>query len=348
MLLKTSTYSITASLRQTVALLQSQLARGQKEITTGRHADLAIALGVRASESYAINDIHDALEATLGSNRVVSTRLDTTQAALSALLSDAQQMRSSLVVTRTTGGERAAIITQASQSLTTFIGKLNSSNADGFLFGGVSTDQEPIANYVAVPPSAAKLALDAAFSATFGFTQSDPAVASITSAQMQSFLSGPFDALFSDAGWKSDWSSASDVVLHSQIGLSVSTDASISANEPAMRKIASAYAMLSDIGAQQLSNDAYNVLVETAMDTLDSGIRDLMKTRARVGVMQNTVKNASDTMATQKDYFDAQLQDLEAVDPTEATTRVNNLMTRIETAYTLTARINQLSLTKYL
>jgi flagellar hook-associated protein 3 FlgL len=42
------------------------------------------------------------------------------------------------------------------------------------------------------------------------------------------------------------------------------------------------------------------------------------------------------------------IQKLEGADPYEASTRVSTLMTQIETSYALTARIQQLSLAKYL
>ncbi|MEK4035338.1 flagellar hook-associated family protein [Methylocystis sp. IM3] len=311
-------------------------------------ADLGTALGVRASQCFSVAGLRDTIDATLASNQVVATRLDTTQVALSALRADAQNMRATLMSAQTDGGEPTAIIKQADQALATLMAKLNSSNADGFLFGGISIMQEPIADYFAKPSQPNKLALDAAYETAFGFTQSNSAVSSISPTQMQGFLTGAFAQLFSDAGWKSDWSSASDSVLRAQVSLSVTMDASVSANEPALPKIASAYAMLTDLGAERLNRDSYAVLLKAAMDTLDIGVGMLTNIQARVGVMQNSVKNASDVMSIQKDGLDTQLSELESIDPTEAGARVNELMTRIETAYTLTARISQLSLTKYL
>lgn len=44
MYLSTSTFSMTASLRRTLGLLQTDLARGQKEVSTLRHADLGSAI----------------------------------------------------------------------------------------------------------------------------------------------------------------------------------------------------------------------------------------------------------------------------------------------------------------
>jgi flagellar hook-associated protein 3 FlgL len=50
----------------------------------------------------------------------------------------------------------------------------------------------------------------------------------------------------------------------------------------------------------------------------------------------------------QIDIFKTFLNELEGVDPYEASTRVNALISQIETSYALTARIQQLSLTRLL
>jgi flagellar hook-associated protein 3 FlgL len=64
--------------------------------------------------------------------------------------------------------------------------------------------------------------------------------------------------------------------------------------------------------------------------------------------MQSAVTNANQRLAVQGDALQGRLGDLEDVDPAEAATKVNALMTQIETAYRLTARISELTLAKYL
>ena len=50
----------------------------------------------------------------------------------------------------------------------------------------------------------------------------------------------------------------------------------------------------------------------------------------------------------QATLFEKHILDMEGVDPYEASTRVADLLSHIETSYALTARIQQLSLVKYL
>lgn len=344
----TSTFTISTALRRTLAELQTDLARNQKELSTGRHADLGLSLGLRAGRSYSLADAYDTTQTILSTNNFVSSRLDTTQAALSSLLSNAQGMRATLLTARTDGGERGAIETQARAGLSNFISTLNGSDGGSYLFAGVNSDVPPINDYFADPPAPAKTALDAAFRATFGFPQTSPDVSNITSAQMKAFVSGPMAALFDSAGWKNDWSNAADRPLRSQISLSMSIDSSVTANDPALQKLAMAYAMMSDLGGSGMNASTYQTLIEETTKIIDESIGLVTKMQARVGVMQRNISIANGTMTVQSNAIETQLNNLETVDPAEAAARVNSLMTQIETAYSLTAKITQLSLAKYL
>lgn len=343
-----STYSSTASLRLTLGRLQVEMARRQQELATGRRADLAASLGAQAGRSYSIGDAIATISTIQSTNQLVSARLDLTQTSLDALAAAARGMRATLLAAQTDGGEPAAIVTQARNALSALIASLNSSDGGAFLFAGANAAVAPIANYFADPPPANKRALDAAFVAAFGFSQTDPAVAGITSTQMESFLSGRFRDLFSPAGWKADWSVAADEPLRSQVSISLVIESSVTANDHALRKLAEAYAMVGDLGAANMNGDAYRVVLRQAMQTIDSAIDHLTRTQARVGVMRGTVRNASETMNVQSAALQSQLHDLEAVEQTETAARINDLMTQIETSFTLTSRISQLNLARYL
>jgi flagellar hook-associated protein 3 FlgL len=344
----TSTYTINTSLRRTIVDLQSELARGQKELASGRHADLGVALGMRAARAFSVSGMNDAVQTILSTNKLVGMRLESTQTALASLKDTARNAYTTLLAALNDGGDRAAIETQARAALGTFVSTLNSSDGEAFLFGGINSGAPPINDYFATPPSANKIALDAAFMTFFGFPQTSPAVSGITPAQIQAFLDGPMSALFSSPAWNADWSNASDQPLRSQISVSLTIESSVSANDPALQKLAMAYAVMSDLGAEQMSAATYRTVLQNASKTIDQAVRSLTKTQARVGVMQRNLNVANETMAIQSGALQSQMNDLEGIDPTEAATRVNGLMTQIETAYSLTAKISQLSLTRYL
>ena len=84
------------------------------------------------------------------------------------------------------------------------------------------------------------------------------------------------------------------------------------------------------------------------MSLVGESMSDLANLSSSTGIVENRVKNASERIDMQVDLFETNIQDLEGVDPYEASTRVSTLLQQIETSYALTARIQQLSLVKYL
>jgi flagellar hook-associated protein 3 FlgL len=342
-----STATLNSSLRLSVLDTQARLVQAQQEASTGRVADLGLALGSGAGRDFALASSQQDIQTITATNKLVTIRLDTTQSVLTNLSGDASKLRSTLVSALTDGGDRTAIRTQAGFALGAFTSGLNSTDGASYIFGGINSDKPPIADYAATPVSANKQAVDQAFSTYFGFSQSDPKVASITAAQIQGFLDGPLTALFSDPAWK-NWSSASNEPIQSRIDISQTANTSVSADDPALQKLALAYTIVNGLGAENLSADAYNAVIKTAAQNIDAGVTGLTQTQAAVGVIQKSVSDASDKLAAQDTYLSLAIGSLENVDPYQAATQVNSLTTQLETSYTLTAKIQQLSLSKYL
>lgn len=343
-----STASMSNALTSSIVGLQKRLSVAQKEVTTGQHADLVGDLGSQFTRDSSMHLSMSDIDAVTTSNNVVSSRLAVTQTSLQKLSTDAQDMLKALVPAQGGIVDAAGFTQQAKSSLGDMISTLNVSDGGVPVFGGVNGDKPPIADYFGNPTSAAKSAFEGAFTSGFGFSPSDPRVSTITGAQMSAFLSGPMANLFSAANWTANWSSASDQPLQNRISLTRTSDTSVTANESAMQKLAAGYSMLSDLNLQNLSTDALQAVVSTATNYFSQGVSGLTNLQQRVGVMQSDVHGAQDNLATTKDLLSTQIGTLENVDPTQASVTVNNLMTQIETSYALTARIQQLSLAKYL
>lgn len=345
----TSTPSLTGGLRQSVLELQTQLSKAQVEVSTGRVDDLSLSLGRRAAHDYSLGISANDLEAISQSNSTVSGRLDSTQTVLTSIADTAQKFLETLAEARSGGQNNTiSVVNAATNGLKSLISELNTSVGGVHLFGGINSSVAPIADYFASPAQANKQSVDLAFSTAFGMSQSDPAVNSITAAQMQTFLSGAFSSLFSSSSWSADWSSASSQPLQSRISINQTADTSVSANDPAFQKLAMAYTMVADLGAADLGDDAYQEVLKLATDTMSEAISELIGVQASVGLMQSSVSNANNTISAQKSAIGIQIGSLENVDPYEASTRLSNLTTQIETAYTITGKIQQLTLAKYI
>jgi flagellar hook-associated protein 3 FlgL len=343
-----STQTLSSALRNSILNLQSQLSQTQSEISSGRIVDLGVTLGAKVSEDYNLSFRGADIKSIIDSNSIVSARLGATQNALSSLSEAAQSFLNSLVAAQSNGSDAATIQNQASTNLKSLISTLNTTWNQDYIFGGINTNSPPMVDYFANPPSTNKQAVDQAFTTFFGFSQSAAGVGSITASQMQSFLSGSLSSLFSSANWGNDWSSASSQQIQSRISLSQSVSTSISASDPALQQLTMAYTMVADLGTANLSDPAFQTVVQTATQTLQQAVSGLTQLQASVGVMQHNVSSANQMMSLQQNAITTQIGSLENVDPYEAATRLNNLMTQIEMSYTLTARIQQLSLSKYI
>ena len=325
--------------------MQSDLVKAQKEATTGTVADVGLALGGRTAQAVTFSRDLDRLNVIIDSNALVTARLTSTQNSLGQLSDVAQDLLTALTAT----GDSSSTITHdagkaAVQQLTSI---LNTSVNGEYLFAGTNTDVKPVDDFTAAG-SPAKAAFDASFVAYFGFTQNDPAAASITATQMDNFITTSVEPQFLGSGWQTNWSNATDQQITSRIALNDTTQTSVSANSDSIRKLAMASAMITGLLSSNISQAARNSVVTRSMSLVGETLGGLGQLQSQTGLVQKRVSDASDRMKTQVDLFEKHILDLEGVDPAEAATRVADLTQHIETSFALTARLQQLSLLNYL
>lgn len=166
---------------------------------------------------------------------------------------------------------------------------------------------------------------------------------------MKTFLDGAFASVFGSANWTTSLSQASDQNITSRISTNERIETATNANEEPFRLLASVYSMMADLPVEQLGEGAYLTLVDTAMELVgkasNTGLTDL---RASLGTSQGRINAANERIDVQKGLLNEHVVALEGVDPYEAQVRVNTLLTQLETAYALTARLQNLSLLKYI
>ncbi len=342
-----STAAMSQALRYSMLRSQSDLVTAQKEAGTGKLADTGLALGARTSQLVNFNRDLDRLNGIVDSNALVSSRLSSTQKALGQLSSTAQDFLSTL--TGSASGDAVSTVTLASAKATleALTSILNTSLNGEHLFAGINTDVKPLNSYTD-PGSTAKASFDAAFLSNFGFSQSDPAAANITAAQMDSFLTNVVEPQFLGSGWQANWSNATDQKIVSRIALNESTQTSVSANNDGVRRLTMAAATISGLFSGNLSAAAKDTLVTRAVSMVGTSISDLANLQSETGIVEKRVSDASERIQMQANLFEKHISDTEGVDPYEAATRVSDLLSQIETSYALTARIQQISLLRFL
>ncbi|MFA6031957.1 MAG: flagellar hook-associated family protein, partial [Myxococcota bacterium] len=286
-----SSLALSGSLRGNLMRSQAGLAEANKEMMTGRFADIGLSIGVRTGQTVGLRNQHDRIESIITTNGIVAGRVDVTQKAMDGLLETAQEFLSTLISVRDGDNGPEVLYAQSKNNLQGLVGALNNSASGQYIFAGVDTQNKPVTDYFdeTVPPPANKQAIDDAFFAAFGITQDDPAAASITAAQMTAFLQGSFSDEFKDPagpppatqGWQ-NWSTASNQNVSSRISTTEVVEVSTNANEQHFRDVAKAYTMAFDLGSTNLNQNAFRPIIDEAIDTVNQAIQGLVSNKAQL------------------------------------------------------------------
>ena len=181
--------------------------------------------------------------------------------------------------------------------------------------------------------------MDAAFLAEFGFPQSSPSAANITSAQMDAFVAGTFANEFSPANWSANWSSASNQNRSMRIDQSQVVEIPLNANMQPLRDLASAITLALDGGTGNLSQGTFQTLVDKATALCRQGGRlASAKCRRCSAMCSSRSSSARERIESRNNILQKEINALEGVDPYEAATRVNIITNQLEASYALTAR----------
>jgi flagellar hook-associated protein 3 FlgL len=343
-----STQFLANSLVAPVMQAQSSLTTAMTEESTGQYADLGLQLGDQSGYELSLKEQVGQLQTLTSGNSLVSTNLSTAQNALSAIQSSAQTTLNDLVAWTPSANSGASLQNMGQSALQSLIALANTTSGDQYVFGGINSAVAPMADYYSTPASAAKTAIDQAFQTTFGMLPSDPGAANISASAMQSFLSGPFAALFQGASWSADWSSASAVNTSAEIAPGQTVTTSTNANQPGFQQLAQAYAMLSEFGGSELSGDAQQAVATAASSLVSQGLNSMVNVQAELGSTQSAVTNTNSSMSSQLTILQGQLGNLDTVNTTATAAQITSLTNQIQMAYELTSRLQQLNLAQYL
>ena len=327
---------------------QSSLTTAMTEESTGQYADLGLQLGEQSGYELSLKEQVGQLQTLTSNNSIVSTSLSTAQSALSAISSSAQTTLNDLATWTPSANSGASLQNMGQSALQSLIASANATSGDQYVFGGINSAVAPMADYYSTPASAAKTAIDQAFQTAFGILPTDPAAANISASAMQSFLSGPFAALFEGASWSADWSSASSANTSAEIAPGQTVATSTNANQPGFQELAQAYAMLSEFGGSELSGAAQQAVATAASSLVSQGMDSMTDIQAELGSTQSAVTNANSSMSSQLAILQQQVGNLDDVNANTTAAQINSLTNQIQMAYELTSRLQELNLAQYL
>lgn len=339
-------------MRLTIRQAQNELLKSQQEVSTGFYADIGAELGSKTSTVVDLNRESLRLNSMISNNSIATQRLSASQEALKQIATAAEEMNNALITISGSSNSDTinTTIMTVSNSLSTMTSMANQSANGEFLFAGINTDVQPIAEYT--DTSAAKTAFDAAFTTYFGFPPTDTAgtatIAATGTPSMEDFITTVLEPMFTGADWTTNWSSATDQSMTSRITQSETVQTSASANEDGFRYFALAAIVTKELMTIGAPADAVTTAINKAIDYTGRAITGINSTRSELGLSQNRIEKADASLKVQVDIIETSLSSKIEVDAYEASTRVNSLLSMVEASYTLTSKIQALSLVNYL
>lgn len=342
-----SSAALHASMRSSILTTQQQLADAQKEVSSGTYADLGLTLGATSGQLLGLTAHADRLSAYTTGNGLAGSRLASTATALTSLQTTATTFMKILTTDSSGGNSTTGLQGTAASNLQALISGLNTTIDDQAIFGGLNTATSPIGPYDAT--SASKTAVDDAFKATFGVSQTDPGAAAITASQMSDFLTTSFAGLFSPASYAANWSTATDATQSSEVAPGQTVTSSVSANETAMRQLTQAYTMVAEFTGPQspLSAAAQQAVIKTSIAVISLATSGLTDIQATVGGEQNAITTANTLISAQASMLAGRTSELHDSDAFALNTKITALQTQLQASYELTAALKKLSFTDY-
>lgn len=345
-----STQAASTASRLSILKMQTELAKNTKELSSGRWADVGLELGNKTGRTISLRQDYQRLDAIRDTNGLVASRLDTSQAALDGVLKNAQDFAASLIAVRSGNVGAQVIADDGKNNLQSLIASLNTSINGEYLFAGINTDVRPVTDYYSTPTSATKTAFDTEL-ASFCTSVGAASPADLSASDLSTFIDTNLTNMFDATSWSdptTGWSSASNQNVKSRISTSELIETSANANDPAFRKLAMAYTMVSELANKGLSEKTYQTLIDKSTQMMGEATVDLTVVKARLGTAQERLSNANGRIEAQMDILNRNINDFEQVDPVETQTRISALETQLDMAFSLTSRVQKLSLLNYL
>jgi flagellar hook-associated protein 3 FlgL len=336
-----SSLSVSQAMQLTVKNSQVEIAKLENESVNGTFDDVGLELGTRTSTSLDYGRETARLQAIVDSNSLANQRMESSQLAMEEMSSSGQTLLNSLVALSGSSDSTSLQVSAdtAMSVLQSFVSYANISANGEYLFSGINTDVAPLDdNFITDAASDFNSAFSDFMSANGISSASD-----ISSEQMEDFL----EDYTSSFDWTS-WTNASDTEMTSRISTSESVTTSASLNSDGFKNLVLSSLITSQLATAGLSSDALTAVNAEVTNLAGLSVSGIDANRSGMGLSQERVEKANTAMLSQMDIINTQLTDLVGVDTYEASVRLNTLLTQVETSYTITSKIQGLSLVNFL
>jgi flagellar hook-associated protein 3 FlgL len=345
-----STLASHLQLNSSIRSLQTQMMEAQKELSTGRKADLVAALRDRAAEDVDLRNALNDITEFKGTTEVVASRMDTMQAALGGVRDIADQMRNTALTSRDSVSRRY-LQEAASTALDRINSFLNAQVAGRTLFSGIQTDLAPMQATTTVNGATGFSPQQAVAQVIANLGPITDAASALAVANGADGINSIFDDTNSDANLRYSgtfYNGASTGTVTARLDNGYQIDYGVRADDPAFRELQQGLYMLASVPFGSIPDDAFAAWQDEAVRHINNGFQGAIDVSAELGYKQSVVSAAMAQHDATIVQLNNQVANLEAADPFQTALRLSQLQTQLEATFSITARMHELSLTKFL
>lgn len=320
--------------RQHNVMLKERMNALTQEVSTGKAADMTAHLGADRARLADVDRQLSIMKGYEDATRDIGQSLATMQ----VVLDNIENVRARLAdqTLKITPASAQSQTTSASDAAVSAFGDivngLNARFGGNALFAGTATNQPALAD-PDVMLASIRMALVGAVTAT-----------DVTTA-LDIWFDDPAGG-FATLGYQGDTGAPLERSIDTGSGVTVTARADNGALRSLLKSVAQA-AMAAD-ATLALPNSTTTLLLEQASTALLSVADPLTDVRADLGLAEERVEAARAKHAAGRAAFGIIRNDLTQIDIYEGSTALTEVQTQLETHYTLTARLSNLSLTEYL
>ena len=345
-----STLAAHLQLNSSVRSLQRSLMEAQKELSTGRKADLVAALRDRAAEDVDLRNALNEVSEFKSTTRLVASRMDTMQTALSGMRDMAGQMRNTALTSRD-AVSREYLQEAAATAIDRVNSFLNAQIAGRTLFAGIQTDTAPMQEANTVNGGTGLSPQQAVNQVIANLGPIADAASALAVANGPDGVGALFDDSNSDPNLRYSttfYNGAATGATTARLDRGYEIGYGVRADDPAIRELLQGLYMLASVPFGSVPEDAFIAWQDEAVAHINAGFQGVIDLSAELGYKQSVVNDAITQHEAAIVQLNNEVATLEAADPFETALRLSQLQTQLEATFSLTARMSQLSLTKFL
>src|SRR5262245_9483509 len=344
-----STLAINMQLSNSINRVQRSLYDAQREMSSGRKADLMAMVDNGAHEPVDLRTVLTEVENFQSTASLTAARLDSMQSVLAGANDVVTQARTAALTGRDAVSRRL-LQDMAAGSIAQLGSLLNTQLGGRALFAGIRFDTRPMQEANTVNPTSGLSPMQV-------IQQVIAANGPITdAASALNVVSGPdgLDAVFGDTHRdgtmsfsRTFYNGATTGSVIARLDHGYELDYGMRADDQAFRQVLEGMYMLSAVPYGSIPDDAFIAWQDEAVSRINAGYQGIIDNAGDLGFKQQMVQEAGDRHDATRTFLNNRIANLEAADPYQTAIRFSQLQSQLESTFAITTRLANLSLTKF-